>query len=366
MPRARGRYSHRRLDLPDRADRRRRAAHAKRTRARALADRDRGGRAGAAARRAAPRSAARPSARRSSSTISKHLNKVHRVRRGSAQRRRSQPGVVLDQLNAHLQAARLWFPVDVRPARRRRSAAWPATTPAARARSATATWCTTCCAIDAVARRRRRARASARCRGPARPTAPRLSRARREAARASPSAKREEIEHAFRRCCGGSAATTSTCLGPPQRTTLGASARRLAKARSRYFERIHLKLSPLPQHKTLGVCHFPTLLQGDGSAAAHRQARARRGRAGRPHDDRARARQPGVSRRSSSSSSAASPRRSCWSSSPATTATSSCAKLQAARRADGRSRPAGQRRRDHRRARCSATSGKCARRGSTS
>ena len=30
-----------------------------------------------------------------------------------------------------------------RPARRRRSAAWPATTPAARARSRTATWCTT-------------------------------------------------------------------------------------------------------------------------------------------------------------------------------------------------------------------------------
>ena len=25
-----------------------------------------------------------------------------------------------------------------------------------------------------------------------------------------------------------------------------------------YSERMHLKLSPLPEQKTLGVCHFPT------------------------------------------------------------------------------------------------------------
>src|SRR5690606_23821313 len=24
-----------------------------------------------------------------------------------------------------------------------------------------------------------------------------------------------------------------------------------------YFERLHLKLAPLPRHRTLGVCHFP-------------------------------------------------------------------------------------------------------------
>ena len=42
-----------------------------------------------------------------------------------------------------------------------------------------------------------------------------------------------------------------------------------------WSRRLHLNLSPLPKHKTLGVCHFPTFYQRDGGAAAHRQARAR-------------------------------------------------------------------------------------------
>ena len=33
-----------------------------------------------------------------------------------------------------------------------------------------------------------------------------------------------------------------------------------------FFERIHLKLSPLPKHKTLGVCHFPRFYDGMDAA----------------------------------------------------------------------------------------------------
>ena len=40
-----------------------------------------------------------------------------------------------------------------------------------------------------------------------------------------------------------------------------------------YSRRIHLDLAPLPQHKTLGVCHFPTFPPGDGRRPAYRQAR---------------------------------------------------------------------------------------------
>ena len=89
----------------------------------------------------------------------------------------------------------------------------------------------------------------------------------------------------------------------------------------------HARLFEAPASEALaaaeaqGARHLPLpdLLPGDGSAAAHRQAGPGRGRTGRPHDDRARARQPGVPRRSWTGSSRASPTRSCWSSSPATT-----------------------------------------------
>ncbi|WP_236551287.1 FAD-binding oxidoreductase [Billgrantia tianxiuensis] len=55
-----------------------------------------------------------------------------------------EPGIVLDHLNAWLKPHGLWYPVDVSTSAQCTLGGWPATTPAARARSATATWCTTC------------------------------------------------------------------------------------------------------------------------------------------------------------------------------------------------------------------------------
>ena len=70
---------------------------------------------------------------------------------------------------------------------------------------------------------------------------------------------------------------------------------------------------------------FRQLPRGDGRRAAHRQARADRGRAGRPHHARAGARHRDVPARRSTRSCAAIPRRCCSSSSPRRTRTRTCA-----------------------------------------
>ena len=104
---------HRRLDLPDHAGRRVRAAAASDDVATAL-DIARDLKVPvAAARRAAPASAARRSARRWSSTHSKHLRQRAATSMPSAAPSTVEPGLVLDHLNAALKPHGLWFPVDV-------------------------------------------------------------------------------------------------------------------------------------------------------------------------------------------------------------------------------------------------------------
>ena len=187
-----------------------------------------------------------------------------------------------------------------RPARRRRSAAWPATTPAARARSPTATWCTTCSAStrwladgsDAVAFGPVAALGAARAAAIARASCAALAR----------SAQRDEIEARWpkvMRRVGGynldifhpQSERPYTADGSVNLAHLLVGAEgTLALSRAA----LTLKLAPLPRAKVLGVVNFPTFHARDGRGAAHRQARPDRGRAGRPHDDRAGARQPGV------------------------------------------------------------------------
>ena len=90
-----------------------------------------------------------------------------------------------------------------------------------------------------------------------------------------------------------------------------------------FSRRVQLKLAPIPAHKVLGVVHFPTFHQAMDMTRAHRQARSGRGRAGRPHDDRTRARQRRVPADRRSIPARASRTRSCWWSSPAMIATRS-------------------------------------------
>ena len=61
-----------------------------------------------------------------------------------------------------------------------------------------------------------------------------------------------------------------------------------------WFSRLTLKLAPLPRHKALGVVNFPSFYQAMAPAQHIVAPEADRGRAGRSHDDRSVARQPGI------------------------------------------------------------------------
>ena len=234
-----------------------------------------------------------------------------------------EPGIVLDELNRQLSQSGLWFPVDVSTVEpRHASAAWPATTPAARARSATASCATTCIAIDAHPRRRQRgalrrggaqprpARASrlpsrvgeGRGGGPQRGVGPpdpsrrggtvaqgegTLHRPVPRPARAWAGARRSTSRTPFPRCprrVGGyliDALVPGDQAGQPRHAAvrLGGHARRLAPPRA----------EALAAAEEQGARHLPLrhLPQGHGGGAAHRQAGPRGGRGGRPHADRA-------------------------------------------------------------------------------
>ena len=61
-----------------------------------------------------------------------------------------------------------------------------------------------------------------------------------------------------------------------------------------FFTEIELDLQPIPPHRVLGICHFPTFYQAMDATQHIVKLGPGRGRAGRPHDDRAGARQSGV------------------------------------------------------------------------
>ena len=69
--------------------------------------------------------------------------------------------------------------------------------------------------------------------------------------------------------------------------------------------------------KVLGICHFPTFYKAMDATRHIVKLDPARGRAGRPHDDRAGARHPDVPPDRRPLRAAASPTPSCWSSSPA-------------------------------------------------
>ena len=86
-----------------------------------------------------------------------------------------------------------------------------------------------------------------------------------------------------------------------------------------------LQVAPLPAHRALGVVNFPTLYRAMECAQHIVDARAVRGRAGRPHDDRPRARQSGVPAGDRRGADRRAARRSCWSNSSARRPTDRCA-----------------------------------------
>src|SRR6267143_59526 len=129
-------------------------------------------------------------------------------------------------------------------ARRRPSAAWPATTPVVRARSVTATWCTTCSA-------------STRCLPTAASTTLAWCRRIFRAFRATPATS------SSRRRCAPSRRAQGYNLDfvRPRGEWNFAQLLVGSEGTLAYSRRIHLKLSPLPRFRTLGACHFRTFRQ---------------------------------------------------------------------------------------------------------
>ena len=254
--------------------------------------------------------------------------------------------------------------------RRRRSAAWRATTPCGSRSIAYGNMVHNVLAIDAILSDGTEARF-----GPEREMAaapPRVARARARAARRSASASATRSSATCRRCCAASAATTST------------SSTRRASGRTRRWQR-QLRASPGRQRRHARLVarahaearaaarapharrrQFPDALQGDGVRAASWSGSALGGRARRPHDDRPRARQSGVPRRSIDRALIGEPDAILLVEFIGETRDDPLRAPARSRRADGRSRPAGQRRRDDRRRLRRRRCGTCARPGSTS
>ena len=127
--------------------------------------------------------------------------------------------------------------------------------------------------------------------------------------------EKAEIEARFPKVLRKVAGYNLDHLGPPH-----ANAAHLlvgSEGTLAYSERLHLKLSPLPAQRALGVCHFPKFYTAMDLTQHIVKLGPVRGGAGRPHDDRPRARHRRVPQHRGRRSSRASPTRSCWSSSPA-------------------------------------------------
>ena len=299
----------RRVDLPDRAGRRRRAARRGRDRARRSTSR------ATPTCRVLPRGArhlaVRPDRRRGAGDrLHQAPEQGRRLRQGRARRSRCSPASCSISSTRGCKPHGLWYPgrrLDQRAGDARRHGRQQLVR----------------LALDPLRQHgAQRARASTRCsptaraarfgKRPGRPREPAVPRASLDkVARASPSreagrdraplpegaapGRRLQPRHHL--------PAVGAALHDRRLGQHGASAGRLAKARSPYSSGSTLEALAAAEAQDAGRVPLPDVLQGDGIAAAHRQAEAGRGRAGRPHDDRPRARQSARSGRSSSSSS---------------------------------------------------------------
>ncbi|MGQ0509915.1 MAG: FAD-binding and (Fe-S)-binding domain-containing protein [Betaproteobacteria bacterium] len=175
---------------------------------------------------------------------SKHLNRVIEV--NAAERTAVvQPGLVLDALNASLRAQGLWFPVDVSTSAQATLGGMAGNNSCGSRSIAYGNMVHNVLAIDALT-----ADGVARRFGPM-SDGSELSRK----LKAIYQRDRQEIEARFPKVLRKVAGYNLDHLGPPYENSahlLVGSEGTLA-----WFERLHLKLSPLPAARALGVVHFP-------------------------------------------------------------------------------------------------------------
>ena len=181
---------------------------------------------------------------------SKYLNKVIAV---DAQNRTAlvQPGVVLDHLNAELKTHKLWYPVDVSTSAQATLGGMAGNNSCGSRSIAYGNMVHNVLAIDALlatGEQYRFGRLDDR-------SGPPGYLALQDKLVALYARDKDEIEARFPKLLRKVAGYNLDHLGPPH-----ANAAHLlvgSEGTLAYFERLLLKLSPLPAHKTLGVVHFP-------------------------------------------------------------------------------------------------------------
>ena len=180
----------------------------------------------------------------------KHLNKLIEVD-AAARVALVQPGMVLDSLNAQLRKHGLWFPVDVSTSAQATLGGMAGNNSCGSRSIAYGNMVHNVLAIDAVTAVGDRWRFGPMddLSGPS-PYNDFLNKLK-----ALHSREKEEIEARFPKVLRKVAGYNLDHLGPPH-----ANAAHLlvgSEGTLAYSERLHLKLSPLPPARSLGVCHFP-------------------------------------------------------------------------------------------------------------
>jgi FAD/FMN-containing dehydrogenase/Fe-S oxidoreductase len=160
-----------------------------------------------------------------------------------------QPGVVLDRLNAELRAHGLWFPVDVSTSAQATLGGMAGNNSCGSRSIAYGNMVHNVLAIDAytIEGRQWRFGPMGEASGDYGAFVSRL--------KALYEREKAEIEARFPKVLRKVAGYNLDHLGPPH-----ANAAHLlvgSEGTLAYSERLHLKLSPLPSHRALGVCHFP-------------------------------------------------------------------------------------------------------------
>ncbi len=175
---------------------------------------------------------------------SKYLNRL--IEFDAAGRRAVvQPGLVLDALNAQLRAQGLWFPVDVSTSAQATLGGMAGNNSCGSRSIAYGNMVHNVLAIDALG-----SDGIARRFGPMSDDSELHVKLRAIYAR-----EKDEIAARFPQVLRKVAGYNLDHLGPPHEN----SAHLLVGSEGTlgWFERIHLKLCPLPAHRVLGVCHFP-------------------------------------------------------------------------------------------------------------
>src|SRR5690606_3735832 len=163
-----------------------------------------------------------------------------------------EPGIVLDELNRRLRPHGLWFPVDVSTASRATIGGMAANTSCGSRSIRYGLMRDNVIAIDALTIDGRRARF-----GPAGETSD-PDRGLVEALLALGARERDEIAARFPTVMRRVGGYNIDALCAPREDVNLAHLLVGSEGTLALSERVHLKLAPLPKHRLLGVCHFPT------------------------------------------------------------------------------------------------------------